>query len=103
SGSVVLRGGRAPVPGVPGSGAAPAGLAAAGELAALGHDVTVYDERGEPGGLARFAIAPYRQLREPLPGEVELLRTLDVRFRLDHPVGRGALREIAADADAVVL
>src|SRR5581483_1681887 len=32
-------------------GAGPAGLTAAGELAALGYDVTVYDERLEPGGL----------------------------------------------------
>ena len=49
-------------------GAGPAGLVCAGELAARGFDVTVYDERVEPGGLARFAIAPYRQQREPLPG-----------------------------------
>ena len=46
-------------------GAGPAGLAAAGELAARGHDVTVYDERDEVGGLARFAIAPYRHQRSP--------------------------------------
>src|SRR5579884_2955321 len=31
-------------------GAGPAGLVAAGELAARGHTVTVYDEREEPGG-----------------------------------------------------
>ena len=41
-------------------GAGPAGPDCAGELAALGYDVTVYDERSEPGGLARYAIAPYR-------------------------------------------
>jgi dihydropyrimidine dehydrogenase (NAD+) subunit PreT len=84
-------------------GAGPAGLAAAGELAALGYAVTVYDEREEPGGLVRFAIAPYRQLREPLPAEVELLRALGVRLRLRHPVDPAQLRAIAATSAAVVL
>ena len=50
-------------------GAGPAGLACAGELAARGHEVTVYDERQEPGGLVRYAIAPYRQQNQPLPEE----------------------------------
>ena len=54
-------------------GAGPAGLACAGELAARGFDVTVYDERPEPGGLVRFAIAPYRQQRDPLPKEAQPL------------------------------
>ncbi len=49
-------------------GAGPAGLACAGELAALGYAVTVYDERDEPGGLVRYAIAPYRIVSDPLPG-----------------------------------
>src|SRR5262245_54200073 len=35
-------------------GAGPAGLVAAGELAARGYTVTVYDERAEPGGLVRY-------------------------------------------------
>ena len=48
-------------------GAGPAGLVCAGELAARGYGVTVFDEREEIGGLVRYAIAPYRQLREPLP------------------------------------
>ena len=85
-------------------GAGPAGLACAGELAALGYDVTVYDERLEPGGLVRYAIAPYRLGREPLPGEARLLAGLGVRFELgiavDTPQG---LAEIEADSDAVVL
>ena len=63
-------------------GAGPAGLAAAGELAARGHDVTVYDERDEVGGLARFAIAPYRIEEEPLADEAYALERLGVEFRL---------------------
>jgi dihydropyrimidine dehydrogenase (NAD+) subunit PreT len=85
-------------------GAGPAGLVCAGELAALGFDVTVYDEREEPGGLVRFAIAPYRQQREPLPKEAQALQRLGVKFEfglaIDTP---DAIAYIEAFNEAVVL
>ncbi len=85
-------------------GAGPAGLVCAGELAALGYAVTVYDERPEPGGLARYAIAPYRLLAEPLSSEARVLAELGVSFELGMAIdSREALEYIAADADAVVL
>jgi glutamate synthase (NADPH/NADH) small chain len=85
-------------------GAGPAGLACAGELAAQGHDVTVYDERDEVGGLVRYAIAPYRIQRHPLPAEAMALEQLGVEFRLGTPVrDRHTLASIAAEADAVFL
>jgi dihydropyrimidine dehydrogenase (NAD+) subunit PreT len=85
-------------------GAGPAGLVVAGELAARGYAVTVYDEREEPGGLVRYGIAPYRQTREPLPDEVEMLTDLGVEFHLETAIGnRAALHELEEDADAVFL
>jgi dihydropyrimidine dehydrogenase (NAD+) subunit PreT len=84
-------------------GAGPAGLACAGELALLGHDVTVFDARGEIGGLVRFAIAPYRQLRDPLPQEAALLARIGVRFELGHPLDIESLRALEQDFDACVL
>ncbi len=85
-------------------GAGPAGLAAAGELALKGHAVTIFDERDEPGGLVRFAIAPFRQRREPLPAEAEHIRSLGVELRLRESIDSPErLREIADAADAVVL
>jgi len=84
-------------------GAGPAGLAAAGELGALGHDVTVYDRRPQPGGLVRYAIAPYRQLNEPLPEEIRSLGRLGVKFRFDHEVDEALLRKLRDEADAIVL
>lgn len=85
-------------------GAGPAGLACAGELAARGYRVTVYDEHDEPGGLVRFAIAPYRIVSDPLPEEALALSDLGVEFalgvRIDSPE---ALRGIEAEADAVFL
>ena len=84
-------------------GAGPAGLAAAGELAARGYAVTVYDERDEVGGLVRYAIAPYRQTNEPLPDEARLLADLGVEFRLGTRVDAAGLEELSHDVDAVVL
>ena len=74
-------------------GAGPAGLACAAELARLGHEVTVYEARGEPGGLIRTAIAPYKQGVEPLPQEVEAIRRLGVRFEFGVRVGEDVSQE----------
>jgi glutamate synthase (NADPH/NADH) small chain len=84
-------------------GAGPAGLAAAGELAARGYAVAVYDEREEIGGLVRYAIAPYRQTDEPLPDERRLLAGLGVEFHLGSRVDMLRLRELETDVDAIVL
>jgi len=85
-------------------GGGPAGLACAGELAALGYSVTVYDEHVEPGGLARYAIAPYRLLGEPLAEEARVLAELGVSFELGISIDtREALEYVAADVDATVL
>jgi glutamate synthase (NADPH/NADH) small chain len=85
-------------------GAGPAGLVCAGELAALGYSVTVYDGRLEPGGLARYAIAPYRIEQEPLPAEARALVELGVSFELGIAIDTPeALAEIDAAADVVVL
>ncbi len=85
-------------------GAGPAGLVCAGELAALGHRVTVYDEREEVGGLVRYAIAPYRIDASPLPAERHMLEAIGVELRLGTRIdSREALDAITRDADAVFL
>jgi dihydropyrimidine dehydrogenase (NAD+) subunit PreT len=85
-------------------GAGPAGLACAGELATRGYAVTVFDERDEIGGLVRYAIAPYRQQRGPLPDELRALEALGVELRLGVRITcRDELERIAEGADAVFL
>jgi len=85
-------------------GAGPAGLAAAGELALLGHHVVVFDERDEPGGLARFAIAPFRLRSEPLPDEVRSIQSLGVELALGTSIDSAQrLAQVAAQFDAVLL
>src|SRR6266545_8241518 len=85
-------------------GAGPAGLACAGELSARGFSVTVWDARPEPGGLVRFAIAPYRLQSEPLPQELQALARLGVSFEFGIPISTpDALKYLESFHDAVVL
>ena len=85
-------------------GAGPAGLACAAELSRLGHAVTVVDARLEIGGLVRYAIAPYRLVRDPLPAEAARLERGGVRFQLGDAVDTPErLHALAATADAVFL
>ena len=79
-------------------GAGPAGLACAGELARSGHAVTVFDEHDEIGGLVRYAIAPYRIERDPLPAEQRALEALGVRFRLGTARHAASTRSPTYDA-----
>ena len=83
-------------------GAGPAGLACAGELAARGFDVVVYDDHEEIGGTVRTAIAPYRQSVDPLPAERVALTRLGVTFELGIAIRtQERLRELADRCDAV--
>jgi dihydropyrimidine dehydrogenase (NAD+) subunit PreT len=69
-------------------GAGPAGLACAAELAKMGYDVVVYESRPEPGGLITSAIAPYKQLKDPLPAEVAMIERLGVKIHYGVTVGK---------------
>jgi glutamate synthase (NADPH/NADH) small chain len=85
-------------------GAGPAGLSCAAELARRGCPVTVYESRSDFGGLVTYAIAPYKQLKEPIPQEAELVRQLGVEFQLGVAVGRDiALEELEAKHEAIFL
>ncbi|HWB22076.1 MAG TPA: FAD-dependent oxidoreductase [Gaiellaceae bacterium] len=84
-------------------GAGPSGMVCAGELAALGHKVIVFDEHDEVGGLVRYAIAPYREQLDPLPAEAAALTALGVEFRLGTPSSAPDALEAIAGADAVFL
>ncbi len=85
-------------------GAGPAGMACASRLAQWGYSVTVYDSRPEPGGLVRFAIAPYRLLKEPLMEEKARLEQMGVQFRFNHPIlGTSAVRTLENESEAIFL
>ncbi len=81
-------------------GAGPAGLSSAYHLARRGHQVTVYDEGDEPGGMLRYGIPAYRLPREVLDDEIGRLRAMGVSFvpaaRLGDTVPWAALDAFAA-------
>jgi NADPH-dependent glutamate synthase beta subunit-like oxidoreductase len=62
-------------------GGGPAGLSAAHDLALLGHDVTVFDAAGEPGGMMRFGIPEYRLPRTLVQQEIHKILQLGVTLR----------------------
>ncbi len=85
-------------------GGGPAGLSCAAELALLGYRVVVYDKNEDFGGLVRYAIAPYRIRRNPIPDEAEMIASLGVEFRLGSNIdGPERLKAIESDSDAVFL
>ncbi|HEY0868089.1 MAG TPA: FAD-dependent oxidoreductase [Fimbriimonas sp.] len=69
-------------------GAGPAGLACAMGLAQSGYEVTVYEKRPLPGGLVTYAIAPYKQVVEPIPAEVERVRRMGVDIKYGFEIGK---------------
>jgi NADH-quinone oxidoreductase subunit F len=85
-------------------GAGPTGLTAAFYLAMLGHDVTLLEERGEAGGMLRFAIPEYRLPKAVLRRELDLIEGLGVRFVFNTRVGFDIpLNDLAASFDAVFI
>jgi dihydropyrimidine dehydrogenase (NAD+) subunit PreT len=54
-------------------GAGPAGLSCAHRLATLGHSVTVFESRDEPGGLNEYGLAAYKMLEDRAAREVAFI------------------------------
>ncbi len=86
------------------AGSGPTGLTAAFYLAMLGHEVTVFEERGEAGGMLRFAIPEYRLPKAVLRRELDLIEGVGVRFIFNARVGSDPpLNDLAAGFDAVFI
>ena len=86
------------------AGAGPTGLTAAFYLALLGHDVTVFDDHDEAGGMLRYAIPEYRLPKAVLRRELEMIERLGVTMAFEHAIGADVgLNELASRFDAVFL
>ncbi|MGZ5452838.1 MAG: NADPH-dependent glutamate synthase [Candidatus Aminicenantales bacterium] len=71
-------------------GAGPAGLTAAGDLAKLGHEVTIFEALHEAGGVLIYGIPEFRLPKAILKAEVDYLRRLGVTVRTSFVVGQTA-------------
>ena len=69
-------------------GSGPGGLTAAGELARLGHDVTVFEALHAPGGVLRYGIPEFRLPKGIVDQEVANLVMLGVRIECNVVVGK---------------
>ncbi|NUQ63807.1 MAG: NADPH-dependent glutamate synthase [Pirellulales bacterium] len=69
-------------------GSGPAGLAVAGDLVLLGHEVTVFEAFHRPGGVLRYGIPEFRLPKEIVDCEVDYLERLGVRLELNQVIGK---------------
>ncbi len=68
-------------------GAGPAGLTCAGDLAKLGHSVTIFEALHKPGGVLVYGIPEFRLPKAIVEAEVAFLQRLGVTIKCDFVVG----------------
>lgn len=69
-------------------GSGPAGLTAAGELAKMGHDVTIFEALHKAGGVLVYGIPEFRLPNKVIDAEVDRLREMGVKIVCNAVVGR---------------
>ena len=98
-------------------GSGPAGMAAAQQLARVGHDVTLYEKNDRVGGLLRYGIPDFKMEKILIDRRVEQMTAEGVKFETGTFVGKDTLgkevknyskkvvspEQLQKDFDAVVI
>jgi len=98
-------------------GSGPAGMAAAQQLARVGHDVTVFEKRDRIGGLLRYGIPDFKMEKSHIDRRVEQMKAEGITFKTSVYVGDADLpkgigndakekvtpKQLLKDFDAVIL
>ncbi|QWV97395.1 NADPH-dependent glutamate synthase [Geomonas nitrogeniifigens] len=85
-------------------GCGPAGLTAAGELARMGHQVTIFEALHDTGGVLRYGIPEFRLPKEIIDREVAVLLELGVGIECNVIIGKTlTVAELRDDFDAVFI
>jgi NADPH-dependent glutamate synthase beta subunit-like oxidoreductase len=83
-------------------GSGPAGLSAAYFLRKLGHSVTIFEPKDEPGGILTYGIPPYRLQKDVVKKQIKAIENMGVQFKLGIDVGKDVtLENLQKDFDAV--
>ncbi|MBN1824677.1 MAG: NADPH-dependent glutamate synthase [Candidatus Eisenbacteria bacterium] len=69
-------------------GAGPAGITVAADLAALGHEVVMYEALHAPGGVLIYGIPEFRLPKRIVQREMEYVKRLGVEIHYDYVVGK---------------
>ncbi|MDR3270611.1 MAG: NADPH-dependent glutamate synthase [Peptococcaceae bacterium] len=69
-------------------GGGPAGLTCAGELAKLGHPVTIFEALHTAGGVLMYGIPQFRLPKEIVGSEIDALKELGVEIKVNAVVGK---------------
>jgi glutamate synthase (NADPH) small chain len=69
-------------------GSGPAGMAAAQQLARVGHDVTLFEKNDRVGGLLRYGIPDFKMEKTHIDRRVEQMKAEGVSFRTGVMVGK---------------
>jgi glutamate synthase (NADPH/NADH) small chain len=69
-------------------GSGPAGLAAAQQLARVGHDVTVFEKNDRVGGLLRYGIPGFKMEKSHIDRRIEQMQAEGVSFRTSVLIGK---------------
>ncbi len=86
-------------------GAGPAGLTCAGDLARLGHEVTIFEAFHAPGGVLVYGIPEFRLPKAIVQAEVDALKRAGVKIELNAVIGKvETIDELLAEGfDAVFI
>jgi glutamate synthase (NADPH) small chain len=85
-------------------GSGPAGLAAAQQLARVGHDVHVYEKHGKAGGLLRYGIPDFKMEKHHVDRRIAQMEAEGVTFHYGAHVGETLPIEVVAEGhDAILL
>ncbi|MCP3872308.1 MAG: FAD-dependent oxidoreductase [Desulfobacteraceae bacterium] len=85
-------------------GSGPAGLAAAHDLASLGHKVVIYESTDKPGGMLMWGIPEFRLPRDLLMIEIQNILRLGIELKTNTAIGRDiTLDQLKKEVDAVVV
>lgn len=82
-------------------GAGPASLACARELALMGVNMTIFEEKATAGGVLSYGITPTRLPQEVVDYDVQLIKELGVEFKFNTKVDKEKFEALKKEYDAV--